>query len=406
MPFQKRYSPPPTTIRRMSASTSPIILKVMARIKERPEDFYVREQKSLELSGKGRYAYFLLRKRNMTTLEAVRRVAEALGVSTDRVGFAGLKDKRAVTEQYVSVEGLKSPREVNEGDLELVFLGYGNEPLRMGEIEGNYFEIRVRGVRRSRSYVEGRVDFVRRFGFENYFGEQRFGSVKYAEEFVLRHLIRGDYESALREYLTSMGDRKLRRALLRSWGRWGEFLRLMPEAAQAEHEVVRALLRGRSFEEAFKTLPRSIRLMFSFAYQSYLWNRYLTTFVVRYFKHCSVPFLKWRLAFITEMSERLFEEIRDLEIPFLGVEHRPRSGKLRLIVKEILREEGIDEAVTAVERAGLRLLTDGLRRAFVPVRDLRVLEWGGGSLKLSFTLPPGSYATVLLRKILCSPVSG
>jgi len=340
----------------------------MVRVKERPEDFFVRELKKLRFTRRGRYAYFLLRKRNMTTLDALRRVADVLGVDVEKIGCAGFKDRKALTEQYISVEGVKNPRSFEEENLSLTFLGFGEEPVRTGELEGNYFELTIRGVRAGASRLEERLAFVRRFGFENYFGEQRFGSVKHAEDFVLRYLIRGDYEGALREYLTSMGDRKLRRMLLENWGRWREFLRLMPQKSEAERGAVEVLLRGGSFRDAFLSLPRSVRLMFSFAYQSYLWNRYLNTFIVRYFRYCSVPFLRGRLSFTTEMNEKIFEEIRDLEIPFLGIEFEPANRKFP--------------------------------------ENLKLLEKGRGYVKLSFTLPAGSYATVLLRKILCSPLKG
>jgi len=376
----------------------------MVRIKEKPEDFFVRELKELKLKTEGKYAYFLMRKRNMTTFEAVERISRLLGIKAGRISYAGLKDKRAVTEQYIAVKGLKSPSEVQEENLSLTFLGYGDEPLRMGDIEGNYFRITLRGVRRSRSYIEKQISFVRSFGFENYFGEQRFGSVKHAGEFIIRYLMRGDYEGALREYLTSMGDRTLKKALLRSWGNWREFLRKMPQSSSPERQAVKILLRGGSFREAFSSLPRNTKLMFSFAYQSYLWNRYLSLFVVRYLKHCAVPFLRWRLAFATEMPAGIYEEIRDLQIPFLGVEFRPSNRKIELILREVLEEEGIDERSLCGEAGGIKLLSDGLRRAFVRADDINLISYGKGTVTISFILPPGSYATVLLRKILCFPV--
>jgi len=378
----------------------------MLKIKEKPEDFYVKEIKNLEIKPQGRFAYFLLWKRDITTFEALKEVARALKVPIERIGFGGLKDKRAVTEQYISIERLKEVREIERENLKLKFLGYGDKPVILGEIEGNYFEIVVRGVgKRKRELIKGRMEFVSRFGFENYFGEQRFGSVKHAQEFIVKHLLRGDYESALKEYLTSLKDRRRKKALLRTWRRWREFLKFMPEGSKTEMEVVKELLGGKTFREAFLSIPRNVRLMFIFAYQSYLWNRYLSTFVVRYFKHCSVPFLKWRLAFITEMGEEVFDQIRDLEIPYLGTEEKPQSKKVELIIREVLEEEGIKPKDLEKEIDGMRLFTDGKRRAFAFPEGLNITEEGKNSLKLSFTLPPGSYATILLRKLSCSPVA-
>ncbi len=377
----------------------------MVRIKESPEDFYVREIKKLDLKEKGRFAYFLLWKRNLTTLEAIRIIAKEFRIPTERVGFAGLKDKEAVTEQFISLDSPSNVKEIERENLKLKFIGFGDKPVSLGEIEGNYFEIVLRNVGKGKKkMLKDRIPFIQRCGFENYFGEQRFGSVKHAEEFIVKHLIRHDYESAMKEYLTSLKNKRLRKALLKSWRNWREFIKLMPKGSQTEVHVVKALMSGKSFKKAFSEIPRNIKLMFSFAYQSYLWNRYLNTFVVRYFKHCTVPFLKWRLAFITEIEDKVFEDIKDLEIPFLGTEYKPQSRKIELIMKEILEEEGLTPSMLRAERVGIKLFNDGLRKAFVFPKDLKVIDEGENFLRLSFILPPGSYATVLLRKLLCAPV--
>ena len=377
----------------------------MARIKSSPEDFYVKELADIELGEEGRFAYFLLKKKGKTTHEALEEVARHLRVEPSRIRFGGLKDKEAVTEQYISVERPPVVKEIEGEELSLKFLGYSDEPMDIGRIEGNLFRVVVRGIgKRKLRYLRDRVDFVERFGFENYFGEQRFGSVKNAEEFVAKLLLRGDYEGALKTYLTSLKDKRRKRELLRSWGRWREFLKHMPQRSTPERRVVEELMKGKSYREAFESLPRSIKLMLLFTYQSYLWNRYLNTFIVRYFKHCSVPFLRWRLSFITEMDERVFEEIRELEIPFLGKKVKPKSKKVEVIMREVLAEEGITEEMLGRKIGNLKLFTDGLRRAFVHPRDMKVLKEGEDYVELSFILPPGSYATVLLRKLLCSPL--
>ncbi len=377
----------------------------MATIKECPEDFVVKEIKKLRLKDRGEFAYFLLRKKGITTLDAVRRVARKLGVEEHRIGIGGLKDKDAITEQYISVQKPLRIRELKDDELSLTFLGYCDQPIKPGEIEGNYFEIKIRRLNKGKiQRLHDRIELVKRFGFENYFGEQRFGSAKFADMFIAKLLLEEKYEEALREYLTSMADKRRKKALLKSWGRWSEFMKLMPQNSSIEKGVVKSLMRGASYEEALRRLPKRVKLLFSFAYQSYLWNRYLSTFVRRYFKHCGVPFLKWSLAFTTEMSERVYQDIKGLEIPFLGTEHKPADTKIRIIIGEVLEEEGLNALRLDVNRVGIKLFTDGLRKAFVHPREMKVLDVGESSMRISFVLPPGSYATVLLRKLLCSSI--
>ncbi len=378
----------------------------MIRIKERSEDFFVRELKDLKVKEGGRFAYFLLRKKGLTTVDAIRFIAKRLGVSERDIGFGGLKDKNALTEQFISVENLKSVEEIKTDNLELSFLGYGDEPISLGKIEGNYFEITARGVgRKKRQYMERMLEFIRKYGFENYFGEQRFGSVKYAKDFIVKYLLKHDYEGAVKEYLTSLKDRKRKKALLKLWGRWKDFIKIMPKGSEVEEGLVRSLMKGETFKDALIKLPKNIKLMFSFTYQSYLWNSYLNLFVRKYFKHCSVSFLKWRLSFITEMRDEIFEEIKDLEIPFLGTDFKSENKKIELIIREVFESEGITPSVLKAERIGLKLFTDGKRRAFVYPKELKILDEREDSIKLSFILPPGSYATILLRKLFCSQLN-
>jgi len=346
----------------------------------------------------------------MTTIDALRDLSERFGVPLKDISFAGLKDKKAITEQHIAIknlseERLKKLKEHKAQGYELEFLGFGDEPLKLGEFEGNYFEVRVRGItRRHRGVFKRMRELVERYGCENYFGEQRFGSVKHSEDFVIKYLLRHDYEGAMREYLTSLKDKRLKKMLLKSWRDWDSFLKLMPKGSSAEINVVKALRRGESFKNAFMVLPKNVRLMFVFAYQSYLWNKYLYKFVVRYLPHCRTPFLRWELAFFNDMNDRLWEEIKDLEIPYLGVDFPPKNKKVELIIREVLSEEGITPKVLLAERVGIRLFSDGVRKAFFKPKDLKVLEEGKGEMKLSFVLPPGSYATVLLRKLFCAPL--
>jgi tRNA pseudouridine13 synthase len=376
----------------------------MFKIKQKPEDFFVKEIINVPLKDSGEYVYYRLKKVNRNTVDVVREVAERLKLPVKNVTFAGLKDKNAVTEQHLAIKGLKNPPSTLEGEnYKLKLLGFADEPLELGKFEGNYFEIVVRNVtKRQRENAERNLPFVERYGFANYFGEQRFGSIKNAKEFVVKHLLKGDYEAALREYLLSYSDWKMKRTLKKLWGRWKDYLKHMPKGAVYERKVVQELAKGAKPGRALMALPKNVRLMFAFTYQSYLWNKFLARFITRYFPHCRVPsgVKDWEYVFYTKMNDKLFEEIKELEIPYLGVEYPPKGEKLRRIMKEVLSEEGITPEVLNAESLGIKLFTDGVRRAVAVPKGLKMERKGRSTLKFSFVLPPGSYATVLLRKLL------
>jgi len=118
------------------------------KLKEQPEDFYVREIIDLSKKESGEtFQYFLMRKRNLTTLRAIKIVSKKLKISKKRISFAGEKDKRAVTEQYISIKGLKNFKEYYDfGNVKLMYVGSFAEPVRISDIDCNYFEIKVREV--------------------------------------------------------------------------------------------------------------------------------------------------------------------------------------------------------------------------------------------------------------------
>ncbi len=379
----------------------------MFRIKTKPEDFVVREILDITPKDRGEYALYRLTKIDRNTVDVIRELSRRLRVPVKNITFAGLKDKNALTEQHLAIRGLKNPPERLKGEnYTLELLGFVDKPLELGNFKGNLFEIVVRNVsKRERENAERLIPFVERYGFANYFGEQRFGSVKHAKDFIVKHLLKHRYEDALKEYLLSYSDWKIKRKLKKLWGNWREYLEAMPQNALYERKVVKELAKGVSFKQAFLALPKNVRLMFAFTYQSYLWNRFLRRFVKRYLPHCDVPagIKDWEYSFYTKMNEKVFEEVKDLEIPYLGFEYKPNNPKVKRIVEEVLKEEGIFPDVLKEERIGIKLFTDGVRRAIAVPEGLKMERLGRSVVKLSFVLPPGSYATVLLRKLfLCN----
>lgn len=153
-----------------------------ALIRSEPEDFVVDELLDADFSGSGEHLYLLLRKRNLNTFWVARQLAEQYQVAPVAVGYAGLKDRRAVTSQWFSVATPAAANPdfshliLNSGEqLELVSQTRHARKLRRGDHQGNRFRLRLRQLTAPREVMEQRLAAIAEEGVPNYFGEQRFG---------------------------------------------------------------------------------------------------------------------------------------------------------------------------------------------------------------------------------------
>lgn len=149
------------------------------RLRVEPEDFVVREIPICAPDGSGEHVWLYIRKRNANTEWVARQIARFAGAAPRDVSFAGLKDRRAVTEQWFSVQlpGRADPdwaRLEVEGVTVLQAARHSRK-LRRGALRGNRFEIRVRGFGGDRALAEARLRALAARGVPNYFGTQRFG---------------------------------------------------------------------------------------------------------------------------------------------------------------------------------------------------------------------------------------
>jgi len=135
----------------------------MYKIKQIPEDFFVREIINLK-SEKGKYSYYLLKKKNLTTSKAIEIICRKFNLNNNDIGYCGNKDKDAVTEQYISILGNKN-YSFHERNLELKFINYGDKKISLGDNIGNEFIITIRNL--NKKYEK--IDFI-----VNYFDDQRF----------------------------------------------------------------------------------------------------------------------------------------------------------------------------------------------------------------------------------------
>ena len=122
-------------------------------LKQRDEDFFVEEIPLYEPCGEGEHQYLLVEKQGMSTLDLVRLLAKHFGVRREAIGFAGLKDKRAITRQVISVQTPgKTPEDfpmLDHPRARVLWADLHANKLRRGHLAGNRFSIRARGVDRT-----------------------------------------------------------------------------------------------------------------------------------------------------------------------------------------------------------------------------------------------------------------
>ncbi|HSF66791.1 MAG TPA: tRNA pseudouridine(13) synthase TruD [Nitrospiraceae bacterium] len=318
-----------------------------------PEDFQVEERPLYLPCGEGEHLYIRIRKRLLSTPDLVLRLSSTLGVKAQAIGVAGLKDARAVTTQMVSLLGVTPDRldrlKLDEHLLSVEVLGRHHNRLRSGHHAGNHFRLVIRDVATHAGETVPLVtDMLVRRGVPNYFGPQRQGR-------------------SGQNYLTG---------------------------AQLLVDPVR---RNR--------LPRSKRMWYLHAYQSHLFNNMLARRVDRLDR---VLVGDWAMkmdngaCFLVEDAAKEQPRADRFEISPTGVLFGSRvswaSGEPGEIERLVIAESGIiPESLTEAAKAcGFR----GERRSFrIPLAGL---EWAleGSVLTLSFLLPPGAYATNILRELI------
>ncbi|MHA2408371.1 MAG: tRNA pseudouridine(13) synthase TruD, partial [Candidatus Ranarchaeia archaeon] len=190
------------------------------RIRQFPEDFRVEEilidgskadfrmVSGLQPSKRDRYLVCVLVKKNWDTFHAVQKITRHLGISEDRIQIAGIKDARAVTAQHISISRFL-PHQVsnlNLKNLALYPIRFSKKGVFPDLLLGNQFRVVIRSITYSDSTINKRVKNVKyelacMGGFPNYFGHQRFGTIRPNTHLVGCFLTKGDVEKAALTFL-------------------------------------------------------------------------------------------------------------------------------------------------------------------------------------------------------------
>ena len=391
------------------------------RIKALPEDFVVIEEPLPQIFEGRRYAIFLLKKRNWDTMAVIKEVAKRAGISHRDIGFAGTKDRHAVTYQYISVpaEAKEKVESVQIRDVELRFVSYGRF-IKLGHLLGNRFGIIVRDV--GEDAFERAKEIIRELrekgGFPNYFGYQRFGERRVVNHLIGKLLLQGEFEEAARLFLGyADGSMEGDEARKNFWetGDVDRALEEFPRFLRYERTLLYTYKKTGSWKKAFLSLPLPIMRIFIHSYQSYLFNLYLSRrieelplneplvgdIVVQV--NGGIPY-RDRTYRVTETNINFVrKKVKKGEAmvsgPLFGFAMRKAKGLPGELEGEILEEEGI--TLDAFKRLPKPMAEPGGRRELL-IRPIG-MTYGyvpGTGMCFRFFLPKGVYATSVLREIM------
>lgn len=340
------------------------------KLKQRPEDFRVREILAAAPAGRGPFAIYRLRKAHIGTLEAIGAISRALNVPRRAIGVGGLKDTHADAEQFVSIRGGPA-RGLEDRGFTLEFAGRDDRPMAPARIAGNEFEITVRDLEPAEAERFRReLGEIAAHGIPNYFDAQRFGSVVDGE-FVGEKLVAGDFEGAMK---LALGPRVRAR-----WARWDELMRDLPRSP--ERSLVNFLRdHPTDFAGAFDRIEKRLRFLYLSAYQSHLWNASLSDTLRR--------IISADRLFERKIGPGRFEFYRTLEPGERGALGRLPLSRPKL--KKIRRAwfgKGERDAIV-------------VPRSLSAVRDeADALNAGRRAVTISCGMPRGTYATLIVRRV-------
>ena len=413
------------------------------RLKRRYEDFLVEEiasdgtvigfkdwqerpiRESVIAGKRDRYVIFTVQKMGISTMDVSNILASSLKLPRNLVSYAGLKDKRAITVQQMSVSS-QAAGELTKLELSRIDLRdfcYTRHPLQIGDLWGNRFTIILRDLEADRVTATQAVEAVRGTPLLNYFGVQRFGLPRPNTHLAGKSLIKRDFEEAVRIMLCTESAfeseelKQVRLRLTEDLTPTENMIHAFPRDLNYERTVLTELIKHPGeFERALQRVPPRVLTLMVHAYQSYLFNRLLSQRAAAKLSLVQpIPgdFMieldtthsgrdSW--LFVTERS--LEERIKQVEVgkhglalPVPGYTTRlpptPQTDSLRALMKEedITLRDFRNPNTRSLDSPG------GLHLAAILIDDLDVSFVDEG-LRVVFSLRKGSYATVVLRELM------
>jgi len=387
---------------------------------------------------RSRYLLCVLVKRDWDNLQAIKMISRQLGISAEQIQIAGIKDAKAITAQHITIENMtiKNVQKVNVKDIEIRPVGYIRNKLSSYYLLGNTFHITIRNIRHPKSVIKKRVakiaeELEEMGGVPNFFGHQRFGTVRPITHLVGKALIKGNLREAAMLFLAKSSpyehpESRQAREELKMMHDFRRALKSFPKQLHYERLMLKHLAeKPDDFIGAFRRLPIKLRELFPQAYQAYLFNKFLSKRVEDDFslnkaetgdyavsvESSGLPMIMMhRLATdgtLAGINDAIKAGRMRLAIPLIGFRQHPSLGVQGEIEKQMLKEEGVSMENFKIRDMPEISARGELRTATTLLNDFSLKHISNDSAnsskreaELGFMLYRGSYATVVLREIM------
>jgi tRNA pseudouridine13 synthase len=386
-------------------------------IKSRPEDFFVQEIPLYEPSGEGEHVYAEVQKVGLTTFEMINRMAEALKMSPRDIGYAGLKDAKAITRQVISIPG--TSEEIVMGlkvpDLVVLWAARHGNKIRLGHLKANRFAVKIRDVVPTDAIkIRPVLAELQERGMPNYFGEQRFGRRNNNDQLGAAY-VRGDHKAVLSLLLghpdTAIDDAETARARAAfDEHKLDEAMHLYPRRHGMERRVLHRLVKTHRPSSAVWTINENIRRLWVSALQSRVFNEVVARRINSLDRLLDGDFAYKHdngSCFLVEHAEAEQPRATAFEIspsgPLIGYRvSLPEKEPLK-IEQEIFASHGLSPE--DFRKSGSVRVKGDRRPLRVRPTDIEIaagVDEHGSHITVAFTLPAGSFATVLLGELMKS----
>lgn len=398
------------------------------RLRDQVSDFIVNEVSEFRTGETGEYLIVRVEKENWETHHLLRDMARQLGISDERIGTAGIKDKRAITGQLMSIRGIRAEdlQKITLPGVAITALGRSNKDIAPGDLKGNEFDIAIRGICLQPQEIVERIaatssEISAAGGVPNFFGYQRFGIKRPVTHLVGEQIVKGDIEGAAITFIARSfpwekpENREVRDAVWNT-SDFAKGLEAYPLNLRYERTMMHHLIqRPGDYRGAFRALPGGLITIFVHAYQSYLFNMILSR-RLKQGRSLSIPDAGDVVCFagpggepdpgkIEQVTMKNLADIMYLHkrkrvfpvLPIIGRDTKP--AMLNDAAREIMAAEGISPASFEIRQIPELTSAGRWREALLQVSPAMEVA-DDRAVRARFFLRKGSYATTVLREYM------